>query len=150
MFNQIKTWCKGQPLLVMAPLITKQKGEFLTLFQDLQHQGFVRVRVDGEIKRLDECKRLEKYKQHTIELVIDRITNNDDQHPRLFEAIELATKQANGLIKIEKYNHHESLTLSEHFSSDDYQFKITELTPRLFSFNSPIGACPAAMDLGTI
>ena len=148
MFNEIKQWGKGAPLLVMAPIATKKKGEFLNVFNDLQKQGFVRVRVDGEIKRLDECKRLEKYKQHTIELVIDRITNEEDQHPRLFEAIELATKQANGLVKIENTKDQTNITLSENFVSDDYQFRITELTPRLFSFNSPIGACEECNGLG--
>ena len=70
-------------------------------------------------------------------MVIDRITNTNDQQSRLFEAIELATKQANGLVKIESVDTNEHITLSEQFASDDYQFTITELTPRLFSFNSP-------------
>lgn len=148
MLNEAKHWNKGKALLIMAPIATKKKGEFLTVFQDLQKQGFVRVRINGEIKRLDECKRLEKYKQHTIELIIDRITNDEDQHERLFEAIELATKQANGLVKIENTDDQSSITLSEHFVSDDYQFRITELTPRLFSFNSPIGACNECNGLG--
>ncbi len=148
MFAETKKWHPGKPLLIMAPVATKQKGEFLNLFSDLQRQGFVRVRVDGEIKRLDECERLEKYKQHTIELIIDRLTNEKDNHTRLFEAIELAAKQANGLVKIENTEDNSSLTLSENFVSDSYQFNITELSTRLFSFNSPIGACPSCNGLG--
>ncbi|MEK9727390.1 MAG: excinuclease ABC subunit UvrA, partial [Candidatus Margulisiibacteriota bacterium] len=90
--DEIKTWEQNEPLLILSPLISKQKGEFHTLFADLQRQGFVRVRVDGEIKRLEDCGRLEKFKQHTIELVIDRINNTPTNRSRLFEAIELALK----------------------------------------------------------
>ena len=150
MLNEIKTWHQGKPLLIMSPLIKKQKGEFYKLFNDLRKQGFVRIRLNGEIKRLSDIGRLEKFKQHTIELVIDRVNNTPDQESRLFEAIELATKQANGLVKIENVETNEDITLSEHFASDDYQFTITELTPRLFSFNSPIGACPTCNGLGEI
>ncbi len=148
MFDDIKKWHKGKPLLVMAPMIKKQKGEFHVLFNNLRKQGFVRVRVDGEIKRLEDCGRLEKYKQHTIELVIDRMENTKEHHSRLFEAIELATKHANGLVLVEDQKNFESLTLSEHFVSEFHQFTITELSPRLFSFNSPIGACPTCNGLG--
>ena len=150
MLNEVKEWHKGKPILVMAPIIKKQKGEFHMLFNDLRKQGFVRVRVDGELKRLEDCHRLEKYKQHTIELVIDRVKNDSDQHSRLFEAIELSAKQSDGLVLVEEQESSESMVLSEHFVSDDYQFNITELTPRLFSFNSPIGACPACNGLGQL
>ena len=150
MFNTTINWQQDEPLLIFAPLISKQKGEFHTLFADLQRQGFVRVRVDGEIMRLEDCGRLEKYKQHTIELVIDRVTNSKENHPRLFEAIELAIKQANGLVRIEHVETKEAKIYSENFVSDDHQFTITELTPRLFSFNSPIGACPDCNGLGDI
>jgi excinuclease ABC subunit A len=148
MFDQVKQWHTGRTILIMAPLINQQKGEFLNLFQDLTKQGFVRVRVDGVIKRLDECTRLAKQTKHTIELIIDRITNEEPQHPRLFEAIELAAKQSDGLVRVEDTESNAFLTLSEHFVSDDYQFSITELTPRLFSFNSPIGACATCNGMG--
>ena len=87
MFNTTINWQQDEPLLIFAPLISKQKGEFHTLFADLQRQGFVRVRVDGEIMRLEDCGRLEKYKQHTIELVIDRVTNSKENHPRLLKPL---------------------------------------------------------------
>ena len=148
MFDQTKVWHRNESILVLAPIIKKQKGEFLKLFGDLQRQGFVRVRVDGEIKRLEDCKRLEKYKQHTIELVIDRFKNEEENDQRLFESIELATKQANGLVKIENTQTNENIVMSENFVSDHYQFNITELSTRLFSFNSPIGACPDCNGLG--
>ena len=132
MLNEVKEWHKGKPILVMAPIIKKQKGEFHMLFNDLRKQGFVRVRVDGELKRLEDCHRLEKYKQHTIELVIDRVKNDSDQHSRLFEAIELSAKQSDGLVLVEEQESSESMVLSEHFVSDDYQFNITELTTIIF------------------
>jgi excinuclease ABC subunit A len=148
MFDTMKTWHKGESLLIIAPLIKKQKGEFIGLFKDLQQQGFVRARVDGDIVRLEDCTRLEKFKQHTIELIIDRVDNDAPNGGRLFEAIELATKQAKGLVTIESTSTNDSITLSEHFSSEDYEFTISELSPRLFSFNSPIGACPVCNGLG--
>ena len=150
MLNETKQWHPGESLLIMAPIVHKKKGEFHNVFDELKQQGFVRVRVNGDIKRLDECTRLQKHKQHTIELIIDRIRNEDSQSGRLFEAIELATKQANGLVRIEHAVNGEHITLSEHFASDHYQFNISELTPRLFSFNSPIGACSTCNGLGHI
>ena len=147
-FDETIQWKKNESLLVLAPLISKQKGEFHTLFADLRRQGFVRVRVDGELKRLEDCGRLAKFKQHTIELVIDRMDNEKENHARLFEAIELSLKQSKGLVKIENMESNEYKVFSENFVSDKHQFTITELSPRLFSFNSPIGACPDCRGLG--
>lgn len=150
MFNDIIHWEVGHPILLLAPLITNQKGEFAGLFGTLRRKGFVRVRVDGTIKRLEECGRLAKNKYHTIELVIDRMTNTPENHSRLFEAIELSLQQSNGLLCVECPETSQSIALSEHFVSDDHQFAITELTPRLFSFNSPVGACAECKGLGTV
>jgi excinuclease ABC subunit A len=148
MATEIKTLKPNKPILILAPLIKEQKGEFHVLFNQLRKQGFVRVVVDGELKRLEDCTRLAKQKKHTIELVIDRVNNTTDNYPRLFEAIELASKQSEGLVKVQCPDTGESETYSENFVSDHYQFNITELTPRLFSFNSPLGACPDCNGLG--
>ena len=149
-FDETIQWKKNESLLVLAPIISKQKGEFHTLFADLRRQGFVRVRVDGDIKRLEDCGRLAKFKQHTIELVIDRMDNEKENHARLFEAIELALKQSKGLVRIENMESNDYKVFSENFVSDKHQFTITELSPRLFSFNSPIGACPDCKGLGEV
>ena len=149
-FDETIQWKKNESILVLAPLISKQKGEFHTLFADLRRQGFVRVRVDGDIKRLEDCGRLAKFKQHTIELVIDRMENEKENHTRLFEAIELALKQSKGLVRIENMESNDYKVFSENFVSDKHQFTITELSPRLFSFNSPIGACPDCKGLGEV
>ena len=90
MFDTTKTWHKGESLLIMAPLVKKQKN--FKPFKDLQQQGFVRVRVDGDIVRLEDCTRLEKFKQHTIELIIDRVDNDEENGSRLFEAIGVPSK----------------------------------------------------------
>jgi excinuclease ABC subunit A len=148
MFDETIEWEKNEPLLVLSPLIANQKGEFAGLFGRLRRQGFVRIRIDGDIKRLDDCSKLAKTKKHTIELVVDRINNTNENHSRLFEAIELAIKESDGLVRIESMNTQKTQVFSEYFVSDDYQFNITELTPRLFSFNSPIGACPRCNGIG--
>ena len=150
MLNETKQWHPGESLLIMAPIVHKKKGEFHNVFDELKQQGFVRVRVNGDIKRLDECTRLQKHKQHTIELIIDRIRNEDSQSGRLFEAIELATKQANGLVRIEHAVNGEHITLSEHFASDHYQFNISELTSDCFHLTLPLGHAQHAMDWGIL
>ena len=115
MFNTTIHWQQDEPLLIFAPLISKQKVNFTHYLQTYNGKDLWRVRVDGEIKRLEDCGRLEKYKQHTIELVIDRVTNSKENHPRLFEAIELAIKQANGLVRIEHVETKEAQIYSEKF-----------------------------------
>jgi excinuclease ABC subunit A len=150
MANELYQWHPGKGLVIMAPLITQQKGEFHVLFSQLMRQGFARVRVNGTIKRLEDCGRLPKNNQHTIELVIDRIDNIPENQGRLFEAVELAIQQSKGLLMVWCPDTDEFRTFSEHFVSPDYQFTISELTPRLFSFNSPIGACSHCKGLGYV
>ncbi|MGA0242709.1 MAG: excinuclease ABC subunit UvrA, partial [Candidatus Marinamargulisbacteria bacterium] len=133
MFDETIKWEKNEPILILSPLVANQKGEFAGLFGRLRRQGFVRIRIDGDIKRLDDCGKLAKTKKN---------------HSRLFESIELAIKESDGLVRIESMNTKKTQVFSEYFVSDDYQFNITELTPRLFSFNSPIGACPRCNGIG--
>ncbi len=133
--------------LVLAPVIRRRKGEYDKLFEDFKRDGFVRVRVDGTIRDLGEKIELERYKQHTIEVVVDRLVLKPELGQRLADSIELAMKLAKGLVIIAVVDGAEYI-FSEKFACPDCGFSFEELTPRMFSFNSPYGACPECAGLG--
>ena len=145
--DQVMALAEGTKFMVMAPVIRHRKGEYDKLFEDLKREGFVRARVDGTIHDLSETIDLEKYKQHTIEVVVDRLVRKDDIGQRLADSVELALKQAKGLVTIATMDGKETI-YSEKFACPDCGFSFEELTPRMFSFNSPYGACPDCAGLG--
>ncbi|MBT7616779.1 MAG: excinuclease ABC subunit UvrA, partial [Calditrichaeota bacterium] len=134
-------------LIVLAPVIRGRKGENLELLRSLAVDGFLRVRIDGEMKELDEDIQLDRKKKHTIEVVIDRLIVSSGSRDRLADSIELALRQSNGLVIAVFEDGREDL-YSEHFACPDCNISFEELTPRLFSFNSPYGACPTCTGLG--
>ena len=138
---------EGTKLMIIAPVIRGKKGEYRELFEDFRKKGFVRVKVDGEVKTLDEEIILEKNKKHNISVVIDRLKNSESIKVRLGESIETALKIANGLVIVD-FNGNEVLYSNKH-SCPDCAFSFDEISSRLFSFNTPIGACPDCSGLGT-
>lgn len=145
--DQVLAMEEGTKFMVLAPVVRRRKGEYEKLFEDLRKDGYVRARVDGEILDLSESIRLEKYKQHTIEAVIDRLVNKPGIRQRLADSVELALKMAKGLVTISVIDG-EDFIFSEKFACPDCGFSFEELTPRMFSFNSPYGACPDCAGLG--
>ncbi|MCL6590646.1 MAG: excinuclease ABC subunit UvrA [Firmicutes bacterium] len=146
--DQALKYPEGTKLMILAPVVRRRKGEYDKLFEDFKREGFVRVRVDGEIKELTGKFNLEKYKQHTIEVVVDRLVMKPDSlGQRLADSIELALKLAKGLVIIAPVDG-EEVIFSEKFACPDCGFSFEELTPRMFSFNSPYGACPECAGLG--
>jgi excinuclease ABC subunit A len=133
--------------MVLAPVIRGRKGEYRRELDQWRKQGFVRVRVDGEMRQLDEDIKLDKRKKHTIELVIDRLVMKPGLKSRLTDSVELALREAAGLVTILALEGDET-TYSELFSCHDCGVSFPEIEPRLFSFNSPFGACPECDGLG--
>lgn len=149
MSNVVEKSFAGQQVTVMAPLVEDKKGEFKSLFETLIKDGFSRVRVDGKILRLSNEIALEKNNRHNIELVVDRIAVEPDNKDRLFESIETAVSQSQGFVLFENAKN-EKLFLSERYFSPDYPISYSEINHRLFSFNSPLGACTECNGLGDI
>ncbi len=139
---------EGQRFMVMAPVVKDRKGEYLSVFDDLRKSGYVRVRVDGEIRDLAEEFNLAKYKRHTIEVVVDRLVSGDrEQAGRLADSVETALKLAGGVVLISVIDGDETM-FSESFACPDCGISIEEIEPRTFSFNSPHGACPECTGIG--
>lgn len=145
--DQVMTMAEGTKFMVLAPVIRRRKGEYEKLFEEFRRDGYARVRVDGEVHDLSESIKLERYKQHTIEVVVDRLVIKADIRQRLADSLELALKLAKGLVTISVIAG-EDYVFSEKFACSDCGFSFEELTPRMFSFNSPYGACPACDGLG--
>ncbi|HHW03353.1 MAG TPA: excinuclease ABC subunit UvrA [Thermoanaerobacterales bacterium] len=137
----------GTRIQVMAPVVRGRKGEYQKLFDQIKKSGFVRIRVDGEIKEAGEEIKLDKYKKHNIEIVVDRIVLKPGIESRLADSIETALAQAEGLVIIDVIDDQEML-FSQNFACADCGVSLEELTPRMFSFNSPYGACPVCSGLG--
>ncbi|HZK24027.1 MAG TPA: excinuclease ABC subunit UvrA [Oscillospiraceae bacterium] len=133
---------------VLAPLVRGRKGEHRKLFQDVRADGFVRVRVDGELRELEEEIELVKNKKHHIEIVVDRLIIKKGLEHRLADSLETALKYGNGLVLIDVIEQ-EELLFSSAFACPQCGFSFEELTPRMFSFNNPYGACPACSGLGS-
>jgi excinuclease ABC subunit A len=137
-------------VMVLAPIVRDRKGEHIELLQQLRSQGYVRARIDGELIELDQTPKLDLRRKHTIEVVIDRLKVRPDIRSRLAESLETALRLADGLAAIGFMDEpkREPLMFSERFACPDCGYSLAELTPRLFSFNSPTGACPACDGLG--
>ena len=138
---------EGTRIQILAPVVRGRKGEYTKLFEDLQKDGFARVRVDGEIYDLSDEIKLDKNKKHEIEVVVDRLVIKEDIVGRLTESIETALKQADNLVLIDIVGEKQVL-YSCNYACPDCGFSFSELTPRMFSFNNPYGACPKCSGIG--
>ena len=138
---------EGTRIQILAPVVRGRKGEYTKLFEDLQKDGFARVRVDGEIYDLSDEIKLDKNKKHEIEVVVDRLVIKEDIVGRLTESIETALKQADNLVLIDIVGEKQVL-YSCNYACPDCGFSFPELTPRMFSFNNPYGACPKCSGIG--
>ena len=146
--DTILAWPEGTRLQVLAPVIRGRKGEYREVFSQFRKEGFVRVRADGQNYSLDDEINLEKNKKHNIELVVDRLIVNGKIHKRLTESVELALKQADGLLYVNRLDTGDDVLFSEHFACAHCGISFEEPAPRSFSFNSPYGACPKCDGLG--
>ena len=150
--DHIMEFKEGTKFMVLAPVIRDRKGEYKKLLEDIQKKGYVRVRINGTIydinKSLDDIK-LEKYKKHSIDVVVDRLVAKKDIRKRLADSIETSLKLGNGIIYILLPDQKKEIVLSENFACPDCGISFEELAPRNFSFNSPHGACQSCHGLGT-
>lgn len=148
--DQILKLPEGTKFQVLAPMVQGRKGEYRELFERLRKGGFVRVKVDGEIYSLDEEIKLDKDIKHNIDVVVDRLVSKEGIEHRLADSVEVTLDLADGIVSIEVIeNGHKRTTHSAHFACLDCGISIEEITPRLFSFNSPYGACSACGGLGS-
>ncbi len=148
MVDRILQYPEKTRLQIMAPLVQGRKGEFMKLFEEIRKQGFVRVRVDGEVRDVSEEIKLEKNKKHSIEVVVDRIVVKEGVHSRLSDSLETALKLAEGKVLVDVMDV-EELLFSEKLACPECGFSIDELAPRMFSFNSPFGACSSCDGIGS-
>lgn len=147
MVDRIMQYPERTRLQILAPVVSGKKGEHKSLFSEISKQGFVRVRVDGEQRDLSDTIELEKNKKHSIEVIVDRIVVKEDVRSRLADSIETALKMSGGQILVDIIGQ-EELRFSSNFACPICGFSIEELSPRMFSFNSPFGACPECDGLG--
>jgi excinuclease ABC subunit A len=145
--EQVLRLDEGTKFTVNAPVVRDRKGEYKDVLEELRRDGFTRVKVDGEQRLLEEPIELDKKFKHTIEVVVDRLVMKPDLRQRLAQSIETATSLAEGLVVIDVVDG-EQLTFSENFACPEHGVSLPELEPRVFSFNSPHGACPRCTGLG--
>jgi len=153
--DQVMALGEGTRLQVLSPVVRGRKGEYKKLLQEIAREGFVRVRVDGEMREASEPVDLDKNKKHWIEIVVDRIVVREGIEGRLADSIETALRRADGLVLIHVLGRRgqegaepQELLFSEKLACPDCGISIEELSPRMFSFNSPYGACPQCDGLG--
>jgi excinuclease ABC subunit A len=150
MVDQVLAMEHGTRLMLLAPVVDNRKGEHVQLMQDLMAQGFIRARINGEVYELDQPPQLDLRKKHTIEAIVDRFKVKDDVRLRLAESFETALRLADGVARIAWMDDsgNEELVFSDRFACNICGYSLTELEPRLFSFNNPSGACPSCDGLG--
>ncbi len=147
--DQVLSLPEGTRIQVMAPVIRGKKGEHAKIFEDAKRSGYVRARVDGNLYELDEEIKLEKNKKHTIEIVVDRLIIRPDIQQRMTDSVETASGLTGGLVVVNLLREERDLTFSQNYACEDCGISIEELTPRMFSFNNPFGACPTCTGLGS-
>ena len=147
--DQVLSLPEGTRIQVMAPIVRGKKGEHTKIFEDAKRSGYVRARVDGNLYELDEEIKLEKNKKHTIEIVVDRLIIRPDIQQRLTDSVETASGLTGGLVVINLLREEQDLMFSQNYACEDCGISIEELTPRMFSFNNPFGACPTCTGLGS-
>ena len=150
MVDQVLAMPEGTRLMLLAPVVDDRKGEHVQLMQDLMAQGFIRARINGEVYELDDPPKLDLRKKHTIEAVVDRFKVRDDMRLRLAESFETALRLADGVARIAwmEDTDEDELVFSDRFACNICGYSLSELEPRLFSFNNPSGACPSCDGLG--
>ena len=148
MVDQVKTLPEGTKLLIMAQLVRGKKGEHRKILDQIRRDGYVRVRIDGEVRALGEEITLEKQKKHTIEVVVDRLVVRAGMESRLTDSLETALRAGGGVVYVQIVDG-ELLMFSENFACVDCGISLPEIAPRMFSFNSPFGACPVCTGLGS-
>lgn len=148
MVDQIMELPERTRIQILAPVVSGRKGEHIKLLEDLQKEGYVRLRVDGEMREITDDIQLDKNKKHTIEVVVDRIIVKEGIESRLTDSLETALPLGNGRVIVDVING-EEIVMSENHACPECGFSIEELEPRLFSFNSPYGACPHCDGLGS-
>jgi excinuclease ABC subunit A len=149
MVDRILLQPAGTRLLVLAPVVRGRKGEYKKLFFDLQRQGFSRVRVNGAVRELGEEIELDKNRKHTIEVVVDRLVVKDGLSARLADSLETALRLADGVVQVEPIDGGEPMLFSERLACSECGISFPEVSPRMFSFNNPYGACPECGGIGT-
>ena len=137
-------------LMILAPLVVGRKGEQMDLIDELRAQGFVRLRIDGEVHDIDSLPKLQKNKKHTVEVVVDRLKISPESKQRLAESFETALRHADGRALAVEMDSGQEHLFSAKFSCPVCSYSLPELEPRLFSFNNPMGACPKCDGLGKI
>ena len=147
--DQILELPEGTRVQILAPVVRARKGEYQKIFEDARKSGYVRVRVDGSLYELTEEIKLEKNKKHNIEIVVDRIIIRPDVRQRLTDSVETASALAGGLVICNVLQEDRDILFSQNYACEDCGVSIEELTPRMFSFNNPYGACPACTGLGS-
>ncbi len=150
MVDRVMKRPEGSRIMILAPVIREKKGEHVKVMETLSKDGFARARIDGEIVELDGEIKLERQKKHSIAAVVDRIIVRPESAQRVADSIETALKMADGLVIIHDMQTGEDTLQSEHFACADCGISIEEISPRMFSFNSPYGACPECTGLGMI
>ena len=149
MTDKVLEYGEGTKIIIMSPVVSGEKGTHKDILEKLRKEGYIRVRINGEMIDLSENIELEKNKKDNIDVVIDRIVIKEESHSRLFEAIETATKLSNGKVIIQVLGDNaKEIVFSEQFACPHCDFSLSELEPRTFSFNAPYGACPECKGLG--
>ena len=138
---------EGSKIQILSPVVIGRKGEFVKLLEGFQKEGFVRVKIDGEMFELTDDINIDRKKKHNIDLVVDRLVIDSSIRSRLTESVEIALKHADNLVKLDVAGEKE-LLFSGNYACPDCGFSFPELTPRMFSFNNPFGACPDCMGIG--
>ena len=146
--DRVEALGEGTRFVVLSPVIRGKKGEHVKVFEDARKQGFARVRADGILYDLTEEIKLEKNKKHSIELVVDRLVLKEGLRRRLTDSIETACAHSGGLVIIQLPKENQELSFSQNYACEDCGISLTELEPRMFSFNNPSGACPDCTGLG--
>ncbi len=147
--DQVLTLPEATRIQVMAPVIRGKKGEHAKIFEDARKSGYVRVRVDGSMYELTEEIKLDKNKKHNIEIIVDRLVIREDINRRLTDSVETASALSGGLVIINIVSEDQDILFSQNYACEDCGISIEELTPRMFSFNNPYGACPTCTGLGS-
>lgn len=148
MTDDVMTFPEGSKILIIAPMIRGKKGEHKSVFDQLRKEGFSRVRVDGVVRTLDEDIDLQKTKKHDIDVVVDRLVVKEGIESRLTDSMETAAKWGEGLVLVAEVDGPEHM-YSQHFACPDCHMSLPKIEPRMFSFNSPFGACPACAGIGS-
>ena len=147
--DQILELPEGSRIQILAPVVRSRKGEYQKVFEDARRSGYVRIRVDGALYELGEEIKLEKNKKHNIEIVVDRLVVRPDVRQRLTDSVETASGLAGGLVIANVLSEDRDILFSQNYACEDCGVSIEELTPRMFSFNNPYGACPTCTGLGS-